>query len=582
MGASVLIIDAEEDFANSLAETLRASGIEVQITPDGKAGLDAARINIPDTIVLCVELPRMSGYSICAKLKKDPTLKTVPLIITSAEATQETFEHHKKLKTRAEEYLKKPFNPQELLTLVNGFLGLPGDAGTPAEAEGDLPEVLIADEIAVDEVPMTLSDQEAFGLDGPFDGLQPMSSAVAPPPLPQQGGAAFDLGGGAGFMDGVELDDIEDDEARTMVGTMPIMAQVQDLEAVIVQLRKDVSDAQAQTSIAESARDQAMERVSSLPVGASQIPTAASGREVLTLKKELSKKEHEILELKDDLQQKGKELLSARDEHMELEDQLLQAQETNEVAVAQHTELEGYLASTRTQLEQAQSQGQEAEGQLNSLRAEFATHKSETEAAAQQIQATLEDVQARLTDESTRREALQVQLTTQSELGAELELSLNSRTSDLEAVSSEVKDKAIEIESLMGQTRGLGSELTRLGNELSASTAESDSLRGQLAATQTDVKDAESKLAVLQAEYDEGAAALSQTRERLTDAERELEAAALRDVRGHEVRAKARQALQIAAALLNDPSDEASSDDLPMEEPDFELEPLSVEDEAVL
>lgn len=579
MGASVLIIDAEEDFANSLAETLRANGIDVQITPDGKAGLDAARINIPDTIVLCVELPRMSGYSICAKLKKDPTLKTVPLIITSAEATQETFEHHKKLKTRAEEYLKKPFDPQELLTMVSGYLGLIADPDLLSmDGDGGLPDVLIADEIAVDEVPMTLSDQEAFGLDGPFDGLQPMSSAVVPPPLPQQGGAAFDLGSGAGFVDGVELDDVEDDEARTMVGTMPIMAQVQDLEAVISQLRKDLSEAQAQTSSAETARDQAVERASSLPAGASQIPTAASGREVLTLKKELSKKEHEILELKDDLQKKGKELLSTRDEHMELEDQLLQAQETNEVASAKRSELEGDLASTRTQLEQAQGSGQEAQSQLTTLSAEFEAHKDEAGAAAQQAQTALDDVQAQLTEVSANKEDLQAQLTTQSERGAELELSLSTRTSDLEAVSTEIKDKVTEIESLMGQTRGLGSELTRLGNELSASTAESDSLRGQLSATQAEVKEAEGRLAVLQGEYDEGATALSQTAQRLADAELELEAAALRDARGHEVRAKARQALQIAAALLNDPSDE----DLPLEEPDFELESVSIEDEAVL
>src|SRR5688500_8512184 len=101
--ATVLIIDAEEDFANQLADALREEGIEPVVTGDGKVGLDLARINVPSAIILCVELPRMSGYSICAKLKKDTALKNVPLIITSSEATPETFEHHKKLKTRAEE-----------------------------------------------------------------------------------------------------------------------------------------------------------------------------------------------------------------------------------------------------------------------------------------------------------------------------------------------------------------------------------------------------------------------------------------------------------------------------------------------
>ncbi len=78
---------------------------------DGKEGLDKASADRPDAIILCVELPKMSGYSICNKLKKDDQLKSIPLIITSREATHETFEQHKKLKTRAEAYLIKPFAP---------------------------------------------------------------------------------------------------------------------------------------------------------------------------------------------------------------------------------------------------------------------------------------------------------------------------------------------------------------------------------------------------------------------------------------------------------------------------------------
>src|SRR5436305_1569332 len=108
MPGNVLIIDAEEGFAGQLAASLRDHGLESQLTGDGKVGMDLAKAHEPQAIVLCVELPRMSGYSICAKLKKDAQLKSIPLIITSAEATPETFEHHKKLKTRAEEYLKKP------------------------------------------------------------------------------------------------------------------------------------------------------------------------------------------------------------------------------------------------------------------------------------------------------------------------------------------------------------------------------------------------------------------------------------------------------------------------------------------
>ena len=57
----------------------------------------------------------MNGFSVCNKLKKDPALKDVPLIIMSSESSDETFEQHRKLRTRAEDYVHKPIAFGELL-----------------------------------------------------------------------------------------------------------------------------------------------------------------------------------------------------------------------------------------------------------------------------------------------------------------------------------------------------------------------------------------------------------------------------------------------------------------------------------
>src|SRR5437870_4713698 len=104
---------------------LKGKGFAVKLLDDGKDGLDLAKSERPDLIVLCVELPKMSGYSICNKLKKDNDLKGIPLIITSKEATPETFAQHKKLKTRAEDYLIKPFAESELVEKIGAFIALP-------------------------------------------------------------------------------------------------------------------------------------------------------------------------------------------------------------------------------------------------------------------------------------------------------------------------------------------------------------------------------------------------------------------------------------------------------------------------
>lgn len=569
MGASVLIIDAEEDFANLLAQTLRTRGVDAQITPDGKAGLDAARINIPDAIILCVELPRMSGYSICAKLKKDPTLKSVPLVITSSEATQETFEHHKKLKTRAEEYLKKPFEPEALFAALAPHMAFDG------ASEADLP---IAEELAIEaEMPMTLSDQEAFGLDAPFD-VPGQASAPA-------SDYGFDLGGAAGLIDAPELEEYDgldgDDEARTMVGTMPIMAQVQDLELEIRRLKEELEATRTQAGEAEQARDDAMFKLSSLPAGASQLPGASASRELLSLKKELSKKEHEILELKDDLQKKGKELLGAKDEQMEIEGRLLQLQEEAEAAAHDKQRLNDQIAQTRSELQAAVERAQAAERQAEETGAALHSLQQRTENEAREAAVELQALQSELSAASARGDELQAQLSDLSSKSAGLEEALDAKTSDLQQVSTEMQDKVSEIESLMGQTRGLGSELTRLGNELSAATAESGTLRSQLANSQSEVEQLEQQVQALRSEYEGALAALQQTRDRLSEAEQDLEAAAQRDVRGMEIRAKARQALEIAAALLGEPvQNNGASQDVGTGE--FEVDALQIEDEAEL
>lgn len=157
--ATVLLIDAEKDFATPLVQAMQGWGYGVTWTPDGKEGLDRAAADRPSAIVLCVELGKMSGYSICNKLKKDDALKDIPLVITSREATNETFEQHKKLKTRAEAYLIKPFKPQELQNLLTSL----APSGAP-QLSGDLqPHDLQSQEedIVLDDLPPG-SKEESF------------------------------------------------------------------------------------------------------------------------------------------------------------------------------------------------------------------------------------------------------------------------------------------------------------------------------------------------------------------------------------------------------------------------------------
>ncbi len=144
MAKKILLIESDQAFAGRLTASLEASGFEARATGDGKEGLDLARDWAPEAVVLCVELPGMSGYLVCQKLKKDDALKAIPLVLTSAEATEETFEKHKTLKARADEYLLKPYEPAALTEKLGALVGLPDEAGAPVEATGEGEEELVS------------------------------------------------------------------------------------------------------------------------------------------------------------------------------------------------------------------------------------------------------------------------------------------------------------------------------------------------------------------------------------------------------------------------------------------------------
>lgn len=172
--SEILLIDAEQPFAGQMVDVLSAKGFSVKQLEDGKEGLEYARDHRPALIVLCVELPKMSGYSICNKLKKDGDLKGIPLIITSKEATPETFAQHKKLKTRAEDYLIKPFDDGALLEKIGGLIEMPaapagGAAAAPADDDGfdalDALDALDGEE----EMRLEEADLEAIQLEPELD-----------------------------------------------------------------------------------------------------------------------------------------------------------------------------------------------------------------------------------------------------------------------------------------------------------------------------------------------------------------------------------------------------------------------------
>jgi CheY-like chemotaxis protein len=119
MGKKILVVDDEGDLLKVTLLRLKKTGYEVFGCADGQGVLDMARQLIPDLIILDVYLPVINGDDVAKILKKDDQLKHIPIILISA--STRTLDE-KAWGSGADAYLKKPFEPEELVGLVKEVL----------------------------------------------------------------------------------------------------------------------------------------------------------------------------------------------------------------------------------------------------------------------------------------------------------------------------------------------------------------------------------------------------------------------------------------------------------------------------
>ncbi|MCA2000274.1 MAG: response regulator [Chloroflexi bacterium] len=118
--ARILIAEDEPDIRELVAFTLRFAGHEVTSTANGEEALHQASQVVPDLIIMDVRMPKMTGYDACRAMKADPTLKDIPVIFLSAKGQDSEIQAG--MEAGAEEYLLKPFAPDQLVERVKSIL----------------------------------------------------------------------------------------------------------------------------------------------------------------------------------------------------------------------------------------------------------------------------------------------------------------------------------------------------------------------------------------------------------------------------------------------------------------------------
>ncbi|HZN40465.1 MAG TPA: response regulator [Planctomycetota bacterium] len=121
MQQTVLIIEDEKLIIVSTQMVLEAAGFRVESATNGEEGIAKARSEAPDLILLDIMMPGIDGWETLTRLKRDAATVNIPVVIFTAR--EHSRGHQKSSEMGAADYFRKPFEPDELIELVEKHVG---------------------------------------------------------------------------------------------------------------------------------------------------------------------------------------------------------------------------------------------------------------------------------------------------------------------------------------------------------------------------------------------------------------------------------------------------------------------------
>ena len=119
--AKILVVDDEPDIVRVVVKIMEARGHEVVTADDGPSAVEAATAELPDVVILDLNLPQMDGFEVCRKIKSGETTSHIPVVMmTAAYTTVEDAEKGTDL--GADEYVVKPFLREVLIHNVERLI----------------------------------------------------------------------------------------------------------------------------------------------------------------------------------------------------------------------------------------------------------------------------------------------------------------------------------------------------------------------------------------------------------------------------------------------------------------------------
>jgi DNA-binding response OmpR family regulator len=116
----ILIADDDAFIRRPLEWILAQEGFDPETASDGDECMETLRSNPPDLLILDVMMPGLDGFEICRRMKDDPKLRQIPVVLLSARGREHDRERGMAL--GAAEYMTKPYSPTDLMQRIRGLL----------------------------------------------------------------------------------------------------------------------------------------------------------------------------------------------------------------------------------------------------------------------------------------------------------------------------------------------------------------------------------------------------------------------------------------------------------------------------
>jgi two-component system, cell cycle response regulator DivK len=120
MSGRILVVEDQPDNRRILHDLLTSAGYEIIQADDGEEALAAVARDRPDLILMDIQLPLLDGYEVTRRIKADPALRAIPIIVVTSYAL--SGDENKARAAGCDAYVTKPYSPRALLAKIREYV----------------------------------------------------------------------------------------------------------------------------------------------------------------------------------------------------------------------------------------------------------------------------------------------------------------------------------------------------------------------------------------------------------------------------------------------------------------------------